>query len=414
MSPSVPGSSAPSGQATGARPLQGITVVDLTVNIAGPSASLILADLGARVIKVEPPGGDVSRSWHPQADGVATVFAAFNRSKESVVIDAKTERGRGLLHRMVADADVFVESMRPGKADALGLGWEQLSEINPRLIYCSINAFGSVGPMAGVAGFDAIIQAYSGLMDLTGYPDAEPARVGGAVIDVGTGMWAALGVVTAVLQRHGDGCGRYVPVTMLGTAVSYLMHHLTTAKLTGVDPERLGTAQHNFAPYQGVRALDRMVMVGINTDVMFARAMAALGHPGLAADPRFATNGGRLRNRGELVEEIEKVTSLLLSDDVVDRLTSANVPVSVVRPVGALACDPQMDELGLWGSTPEGVQLPRTPLASATAQTGSIPAAGADTLRVLRELGVEQELLSTLLDLGVIAEAVPPKQKELT
>ncbi len=246
------------GEQISGKPLVGLTVLDLTSNIAGPSATLILADLGARVIKVEPPGGDASRSWYPHTDNESAVFAAYNHGKQSVIVDAKSVSGRELLCRLVERADVFVESMRPGKADALGLGWSQLSAINPRLIYSSINAFGSDGPMAGVAGFDAIMQAYSGLMDLTGYADGAPARVGGSVIDVGTGMWAAVEILAALLQRQQTGRGSLASTAMLGTATSFVMHHLASVWMAGVTPHRQGTAQHNFAPYQAIKAALRL------------------------------------------------------------------------------------------------------------------------------------------------------------
>ncbi|OZG26107.1 CoA transferase [Williamsia sp. 1138] len=386
-------------QAVSRRPLEGITVVDLTVNIAGPSATLILADLGARVIKVEPPGGDVSRSWFPQdPTGTSTVFSAFNRDKESIVIDAKTSRGRELIHGLVEMADVFVESMRPGKAAALGLAWEDLEKINDRLIYCSVNAFGTVGPMAGVAGFDAVIQAYSGLMDLTGHPSGDPARVGGAVIDVGSGVWAALGVVSALMQRLQDGRGRQIETTMLGTAVGYLMHHLTSVRLAGVEPQRLGTAQHNFAPYQAIRAADQMVMIGVNSDAMWQRTAMALGVPELAEDPRYQTNPDRSAHRDELISDIESATSTIAASEVVDRLVAVSVPASVVRPIGALASDPQLDAMKLWGTTPAGVCLPRTPVADPAGSIGDIAHLGEHTVSVLAEIGIGTDDVDILIE----------------
>ena len=368
-------------------PLDGVTVVDLTVNIAGPSATLMLADLGARVIKVEPPGGDISREWTPRDEqGVSTVFSAFNRDKESIVIDAKTAEGRRDIRRLVADADVFVESMRPGKAAALGLGWEELSALNERLVYCSVNAFGDVGPLAGVAGFDAVIQAYSGLMELTGYPDGEPARVGGAVVDVGTGTWAALGVVAALLQRERDGRGRRVQMTLLGTAIGYMMHHLLSARLAGVEPKRLGTAQHNFAPYQAIRAADGMVMIGVNSDPMWRRATLALDAEHLMEDPRFVDNGSRNRHRPALIAEIEACIAQMPADMVVERLMQATVPASVVRSIGSLVEDAQLEAMGLWGTTSSGVALPRTPVADPRVPIGEVPQLGQHSESILAEI----------------------------
>jgi len=389
-------------------PLPGITVVDLTVNIAGPFTTLVLRDLGARVIKVEPPPkGDHSREWWPSADGVSAVFSSMNRGKESVVVDAKSAAGRHLLHDLIAGADVFVESMRPGKADALGLGWEELRELNERLVYCSVNAFGDSGPMAGVAGFDAVIQAYSGLIDLTGYPDAPPSRVGGAVIDVGTGVWAALGIVAALMQRAADGRGRLVPVTMLGTGIAYLMHHLTSVRLTGVVPTRIGTAQHNFAPYQAIQAKDRMVMVGVNTDQMWRRMATAIGREELADDPRFATNPDRIRNRDELIAEIEAAIAEVEADAVMESLMERGIPVSVVRPIDQVAEDPQLEAAGLWGRTPDGKPLPRIPIPDCGPELGGVAAPGEHTRAILGELGHGDSEVDRLLAERVVAEPQP-------
>lgn len=396
-------SSQSTGEQTSGKPLAGSTVLDLTSNIAGPSATLILADLGARVIKVEPPGGDASRSWYPQSDTESAVFAAYNHGKQSVIVDAKSATGRTLLCRLVERADVFVESMRPGKADALGLGWSQLSAINPRLIYSSINAFGSDGPMAGVAGFDAVIQAYSGLMDLTGYADGAPARVGGSVIDVGTGMWAAVEILAALLQREQTGRGSLASTAMLGTATSFVMHHLASVWMTGVIPHRQGTAQHNFAPYQAIRASDGMVMLGVNTDVMFSRAVTALGAAGLAKDDRFRTNVGRMRHRDELIVALETVTATIPRYDVVERLMEVGVPTSVVRSIDELADDEQLTALGLWGTTESGTKIPRTPVAGPFDRRLMVARPGQHTRQVLEELGVDDSGLQSLIQEGVVS-----------
>jgi crotonobetainyl-CoA:carnitine CoA-transferase CaiB-like acyl-CoA transferase len=385
-------------------PLSGVTVVDLTINLAGPYASLVLRDLGARVIKVEPPTGDDSRGWPPAVDGVGTVFASFNRGKESVAIDAKRPEGRELLHALVGRADVFIESLRPGKAAALGLSWEDLEAVNPRLLYCSVNAFGDAGPMAGAPGFDAIVQAYSGIVDLTGHPDGDPSRVGAAVIDVGTGMWAAIAILAALANPDPDQRGGRVQATMLGTSVAFLMHHLAGVRLAGSIPTRLGTAQHNFAPYQALHTRDRMVMVGVNSDRMFRRFCTAVEDDGrLADDPRFAGNDGRVEHREALVARIEELTTRLGADELVERLGAAGVPASVVRSVTDLAYDPQLSALGLWGVTDEGHPLPRVPVDGAGQALGAVPALGEHTAAVLAELGLADAAVGGLVDAGVVA-----------
>lgn len=388
---------------TGDRPLGGITVVDLTVNIAGPFASLVLHDLGARVLKVEPPHGDDSRHWPPFVDGQGAAFVAFNRGKESVAVDAKRPEGRDVLLRLVEQADVFLESLRPGKAAALGLDWDDLEQVNPGLAYCSVNAFGDVGPMAGVAGFDAIVQAYSGIMDLTGYPDGDPCRVGTAMLDVGTGMWAALAVVARLLGAERSSRGGRVQATLFGTAVGYLMHHLVAAGLAGALPRRLGTAQHNFAPYQAIHTSDRMVMVGVNSDRMWQRFCAAIESPSLGADTRFTHNVGRLEGRDELIAAVEAVTSRLPAADLVRRLGLAGIPAAEVRPVEALLDDRQVDALGLWGVTAEGHAVPRIPVDDALSDVGAVPRVGQHTTGALTALGMTDDQIARLAAEGVVA-----------
>lgn len=386
-------------------PLAGVTVVDLTVNIAGPFASLVLADLGARVIKIEPPDGDVARTWPPLVDGTGATFVAFNRGKESVAVDAKQPAGRDVVRRLVATADVFLESLRPGKAAALGLGWEDLQAVNPNLLYCSVNAFGDVGPMASVAGFDAIVQAHSGIMDLTGYPDGDPCRVGAAVIDVGSGMWAALAVLAALRDPDRSRRGGRVQTTMLGTALAFLMHHVTAAGLCGTIPHRLGTAQHNFAPYEAIRAADGLVMVGVNSDPMWRRFCAALDAPDLVDDDRYRTNAGRVDHRATMVSDVEHRTAALTAADLERRLVAAGVPASQVRPVTDLVTDPQVEALGLWGTTADGRTLPRTPVDGAATELGDIPRLGQHTTEVLRDCGMGAAELDDLLRSGILRTA---------
>lgn len=372
-------------------PLDGTLVADCTTNIAGPFASLVLSDLGARVVKVEAPDGDASRHWPPSVDSQTTTYTALNRGKESVVLDARTPAGRRAIEELAARADVFLESMRPGKAEALGLGWEQLRHRNPALVYASVNAFGDTGPMSGLPGFDAIVQAYSGIMDLTGRPDGEPNRVGAAVIDVGTGMWTAIAVLGALLDRRAGGGGRRVQATMLGTAASFLAHHLASVRLAGVVPHRLGTAQHNFAPYECVRASDRPVMVGVNSEDMWRRFCEAVDDGRLAGDARFADNRGRVEHRGALVAQIEALTCGLTADELVGRLTAAGIPAAVVRGVADLAADPQLDALRLWGTTREGWPVTRIPVEGTREDVGPVASLGEHTAAVLAELGLAGE-----------------------
>jgi crotonobetainyl-CoA:carnitine CoA-transferase CaiB-like acyl-CoA transferase len=384
--------------------LQGVTVVDFTTNIAGPFGSLILNDLGARVLKVEPPRGDDARYWPPLVEGNGAPFIALNRGKLSVAIDAKRSEGRAVVLRLVEQADVFLESMRPTKAAELGLAWEDMREVNPHLIYGSVNAFGDEGPLAGHAGLDAIVQAYSGIMDLTGYPDGQPCRVGTAILDVGTGMWAAMSVLAALLQPKQERGGR-IQTTLLGTAVAFLIHHLTAAQLAGTKPQRLGTAQHNFAPYQALHAEDGLVMVGVNSDRMWRRFCSVIGSPRLRDDPRFTTNSDRLAARDELIAAVESRTRRLSTSHMVESLQEAGIPASTVRPITSLLDDPQLDTLKLWLTTPEGFTIPRIPMPFASSSAGVVPAAGQHTVDILRAAGLSAKEIEKLIANKVVFTA---------
>lgn len=380
--------------------LNGMTVVDLTSNVAGPYATMVLHDLGATVWKIESPEGDVVRRWPPfAADGTSTTFLALNRGKKSIILDLKTEEGRAALRAMLAHADALVSSMRPGAMDRLGLTATKLTTVNPRLVCADISAFGGLGPRGNQPGFDAVIQAYTGIMDLTGYPDQPPARVGTGIVDIGTGMWAALGVVGALLQRERDGVGRAVSATLFGTAVGFLVHHLASVEHARVVPTRIGTAQHNSAPYEAFAAADGMVMVGVTGPILWQRFCSAIGWPKLALHPEYLTNDLRVANRAVLHEVIEERTRQLVVADLVGRLSEHGVPCSPVRTVAELIGDEQLHEAGLWQPTKHGGSAAVTPLriGGTGSQVGASAAAlGADTADVLTAVGLGEGQLRAL------------------
>ncbi|HEX5118405.1 MAG TPA: CoA transferase [Pseudonocardiaceae bacterium] len=356
--------------------LSGVTVVDLTSNVAGPFCTLILRDLGATVWKVEPPDtGDVVRRWPPFTDdGVSTTFAALNRGKQSVCVDLKTDAGRAAFLAMIGTADVLVDSVRPGSLEKLGLTAEALAARNPDLVRARISAFGASGTRAGAPGFDAVIQAYTGLMDLTGYPDQPPARVGTGLVDFGTGMWAALGVLAALLDRQRGRQGADVSTTLFGTAVGFLMHHLASVELAGVVPARIGTAQHNTAPYEAIAASDGLVMVGVTGPALWQAFCTAIDDPALAEDPRYADNGRRVAARGELHERIETVTRAMTTEELAGRLTRTGVPCSPIRDVAELAADPELAATGLWQESAHGKAAVIPLMIDGTTANGSAPA----------------------------------------
>jgi crotonobetainyl-CoA:carnitine CoA-transferase CaiB-like acyl-CoA transferase len=392
--------------------LSGVTVVDLTANVAGPFCTLVLKDLGARVIKLEGVEGDSVRRWPPFADGVSTTFMALNRGKESLALDLKNPRGAEVARRLLARSDVFVESLRPGAAARLGLGSDQLRQANPGLVYLSLNAFGSIGPLAGEPGFDAIIQAYSGIMDVTGYPGEPPARVGTGIVDFGTGLWAALSVIGALLQRSQTGQGCHLESTLLGTASSFMMHHIASASLGGVVPGRIGTAQHNTAPYEAVQAKDGMIMLGVANDGLWLRLLDVIDDGRLRGDPRFRSNPDRVRHRNEIVRLIGELLADRSKEDVVRELAANGIPAAVIRSVDALADDPQVEALRLMGRTESGTALPVTPVrcdGEVAELDADAPVLGDATATLLEECGYSPTDIADLVGQQVAFAAVPAR-----
>jgi CoA:oxalate CoA-transferase len=390
--------------------LAGVTVVDLTANVAGPFCTLILSDLGARVIKLEGLEGDAVRRWPPFSRDTSTTFAALNRGKESLAIDLKNTEGREIAQRLLSRSDVFVESLRPGAATRLGLGWDELSVINPRLVYLSLNAFGDVGPLGGQPGFDAIIQALSGLMDVTGYPDGPPARVGTGIVDFGTGLWSALSVIGGLLEREHTGKGSRLESTLLGTAVSFMMHHIASAALAGVVPARIGTAQHNTAPYEAVQAKDGMLMVGVANDGLWLRLLDVIDDGRLRDDPRFTTNPERVQHRQDIVQIIGELLADKSKHDVAAQLNARGIPAAVIRRVDALVDDEQVAALQLMQTTNGGVSLPVIPVRSdgrVPSLRADAPDLGGSTGALLQECGYSSREIAELQSSRVVALPEP-------
>ncbi|GAA4012940.1 CoA transferase [Streptomyces plumbiresistens] len=373
-------------------PLDGVRVFDLTKNVAGPYATLILADLGADVIKVEDPvRGDETRYFSPVLeDGIAATYASLNRGKRSVAVDLKAGgQSRSDVEALIASSDVFIENLRPGAVEALGLGFERVAEINPRIVYCSISAFSDQGEHAGAPGYDAMMQAYTGLMDLTGEASGPPSRIGTGVLDMGAGMWAAIRLLAAL---HGDPAERvratHIKLSLVETAAAFVIHHLAASRLAGVNARRLGTAQHNTAPYEAIRAQDGSVMVAAASQKLFERLCHAIDNASLISDKRFLTNDDRVANRHELVAEIEQTTTAHKVEDVVRTLEAAGVPVSPIRTLREFAEDPELVSLDWWREV-EGQEwaLPGLPLdRPKQGTTYRVPALGEHTEEVLRSV----------------------------
>lgn len=324
--------------------LAGVRVLDLTRILSGPFATMILGDLGADIVKVEDTsGGDDTRQWGPPFQGDdASYFLSVNRNKRALSVDAKTPEGLAILRLLADRADVVVENFRPGTTERLGLCYADLSATNPRLVYASISGYGQTGPCADLPGYDAIAQALSGMMSVTGDPDGEPARVGVSTADVGAGMWAVIGILAALHAREVTGRGQQVDVSLLDGQVAWLTYVAAGYFATGATPARYGSAHPSIVPYQALRAADGPLMVAVGNDRLWRRFVVALGLDELADDPRYATNADRVRNRDELLATLERTLVTRTGAQWSELLTAAGVPSGPVNDVPAALAHPQV------------------------------------------------------------------------
>ncbi|HJR01304.1 MAG TPA: CoA transferase [Methylomirabilota bacterium] len=329
--------------------LDGIRVIDLSRVIAGPWCGALLADLGADVIKVEDTGpGDESRTWPPHKDGEAAAYLLFNRNKRGIALDLKTPEAVEVVKRLVKDADVVIENFRTGTMESFGLGYDVLGQINPRLIYCSVSAFGRTGPRKDSPGYEALMQAFSGIMSITGEPGGQPVRAGVSFLDLTTGILCALGVSNAIIQRGKTGLGQRVDGSLLETAVSLLAFHAEGYLLTGALPRALGSGHPSLSPYRNFKCRDgQWIFIAAANDRFWQKLARALGLTDLAADPRFEKNQGRVANRAELEGILEKTIGGLDREPLLKRLEEADVPATPVNTVDQVMNDPQTAERGI-------------------------------------------------------------------
>ena len=369
------------GQQRGAGALSGIRVADFSRVLAGPHATMILADLGADVIKIESPEGDGTRQWSPpvNAVGQSTYFAGVNRGKRSVVCDLRDPEGIARARELAATADVVIENFKPGTMEKFGLGYDAVAAENPGVVYCSISGFGDTGGK-DLPGYDLLVQAVGGLMSITGQADGDPTKVGVALVDILTGLNSVIGIQAALRARDTAesptaGRGQHVKVTLLGSLLSALANQASSTLETGVSPGRMGNAHPSIAPYETFDAADQPLALAVGTDGQFARLCEVLGIPALASDERFATNPQRVANRAELRVALDAALRTRTAAEWIDAFTAANIPAGRVNTIG------QAFELA------ESLGLP------IVAETSAIGSDGAE--RTLRSVATPIELSGT-------------------
>jgi crotonobetainyl-CoA:carnitine CoA-transferase CaiB-like acyl-CoA transferase len=391
--------------------LSGVKVVDLSRVLAGPLCTQMLADHGADVVKVEPPTGDETRTLGPpfDASGNAAYYCALNRGKRGTSLDLSQPAAREVLLRMLEDADVLVENFLPGTMEKWELGYDTLSRRFPRLVYCTISGFGADGPLGGLPGYDAVLQALCGVMSVNGEPSAGPTRVGIPVVDHLTGYVALSGILLALNQRHATGRGQRVEATLYDTALSLLVPHAANWMASGKAPSLLGSAHPNIAPYDKFRARDGDVFIGILNDAQFRRFCRHLGREPLCADPRFASNAQRLANRDALRAEIEDALAEQPGGSLCEGLMRVGVPAARVQDVPEALTHPHTMHRGLVlrEGTYAGLRSPMRLQDSGCTVARTPPAFAQDTEQVLEGLGYSREDRARLRQAGAVP---PPRQ----
>jgi crotonobetainyl-CoA:carnitine CoA-transferase CaiB-like acyl-CoA transferase len=391
-------------------PLEGFRVLDLTSSLAGPYCTQILAALGADVVKIEhPQRGDETRQWGPPFwEGEGAIFLAANAGKRSLALDFHAQEGKKVLYELADRADVVIQSLRPGHAEKIGFGAEELRSRNPRLVYASIGAFGNAGPHQGKAGYDPLMQAAGGIISVTGEADRPGVRVGVSMIDQTTGMWAAIGILSALWERDRSGEGRVVEVSLYESALGLVAYHLVGYLGSGAVPGRHGTAFPLIAPYEAFAASDGEIMILAANDHLFSALCNVIGAPELAADPRFATNPDRVAHRDELISLLAGRFANESASTWLERLEAAGVPAAPVQDIAQVAEAEQTAALGLLQPLAHSVvadlrtvALPLSTGGERVRYAGAPPTLGEHTGEVLAELGYSAEEIDELSASGV-------------
>jgi len=378
------------------RPLESIIILDFSRALAGPYCTMMLADMGAEIIKLEMPGrGDDSRSWGPPfVEGESAYFMSVNRNKKSITLNLKSEKSKEIIEKLIKKADIIVENFRPGTMDKLGLSYENVVELNPKIIYASISGFGQDGPYRLLPGFDQVLQGMGGLMSITGEPGGPPIKVGIAVADIAGGMFAAYGIMIALFNRERTGKGQMIDVSLLDSQVAWLTYRAGSFFASGKIPQPLGSGHPNIVPYQAFKAKDTYVNIAVGNDQLWQKFCSAVGLEDIVENPKYSTNAKRVENRNELVNIISNLVSSKNAQEWLDILTKAGVPCGPIYTMDEIFTDPQvlhrnmvkdLDHLkaGKIKVTGVPVKLSGTPGEILT----SPPVLGQNTKEILLELG---------------------------
>ncbi len=392
--------------------LEGVRVLDLTQIMAGPYCTMMLADMGADVVKVEKPNGgdDTRRMGPPFIEGESAAFLGINRNKRSIVIDLRSDSGRDLAQRMARESDVLVQNFRPGSLDRMGLGYEQVREINPAIVYCTISGFGATGPYAQRGGFDLVTQGMSGLMSVTGHAGGPPAKVGVPLCDLNAGMFGAIGILTAYINRLRTGQGQHVDTSLLEGGIAYTFWESAMFFATGDVPEPKGSAHRLTAPYQAFETSDGYVNIGAANQANWERLCAAIGRDELVSDPRFVEPRDRMDNLDELVSTLETTFAQHSSDHWLQTLESAGVPAGPINDLAEVYADPQVQAREMMVETehPVAGRVKNIGIPIKLSETPGqfqrpAPGLGQHTNEVLTELGCSPSEIEKLRDEGVVA-----------
>ncbi|MGE0065966.1 MAG: CaiB/BaiF CoA transferase family protein [Solirubrobacterales bacterium] len=391
-------------------PLEGRRVLDLSVALAGPWCTHVLASMGAEVIKIEPLGGDETRTVGPPFWGSESpLFLAANSAKRSVAIDLASEDGQKLVGRLAVGCDVFVQNLRPGTVGRLRLDCESLRRLNPEIVYCNIGAFGHSGPLKDRPGYDLLMQAVAGVMSTTGEADGPPLRSGPPIVDLGTGMWAAIGILGALLAREQDGKGRLVDTSLFETAVNWHPIQFAQYEASGELPPRLGRSGNILVPFEVLPTADGELVVTAGNDRLFERLCAVLDRADLAADPRFADNSARVENRAALALALGEELKRQSSATWMERFVPAGIPAGEVNDLAEVVADPQFNALGMFAELEHPTIPDLKVIAPPISYDGErlpvsrpAPALGADTAEVLGALGIGAEEIEDMLSRGLI------------